>query len=141
MDRQLSLPTSHQPNPSSMPLTSAQRKLLEKTLKEERERALRILNRGIDDSAGASDRDRDGDLSSLPLHPADRGTDTMQEELEAANATRVSNELAEIDAALDRLYRDPESFGKCEDTGADIPLERLKIIPWARTCRQAEAES
>lgn len=121
-----------------MPLSANQRDQLEKLLKEERERALSILNRGIAENADESDTERDGDLSSIPFHPADRGTDTMQEELEASNATRVSNELAEIDEALERLYRSPESFGICEDTGADIPFERLQIIPWARTCKQAE---
>jgi RNA polymerase-binding transcription factor DksA len=70
---------------------------------------------------------------------ADRGTDTMQEEIEAANVTRESRELAEIDAALERLYTAPERFGTCEDTGREIPFARLDVIPWARTCSQAGA--
>jgi RNA polymerase-binding transcription factor DksA len=117
-----------------MSLTSNQRSQIEKLLKTERARALRILNRGIEDNSGEPDRDRDGDLSSVPFHPADRGTDTMQEELDAANASRISNELAEIDAALERLYVTPEKFGICEETGKDIPFRRLELIPWARTC-------
>ena len=60
----------------------------------------------------------------------------MQTELDASMATRVSRELAEIDAALDRLYRNPERFGICEDTGRDIPFERLDAVPWARTCEE-----
>jgi DnaK suppressor protein len=119
-------------------LTDEQRQHLERRLKEERARVLRLLNRSVDDHADENDQDRAGDLTLVPLHPADRGTDTMQDELDAANATRLSRELAEIDAALDRLYRTPEQFGRCEDTGRDIPFERLDIIPWARTCRQAE---
>jgi len=47
--------------------------------------------------------------------------------------------LAEIDAALDRLYRTPKQFGVCEATGQPIPFERLEIVPWARTCDQAGA--
>jgi RNA polymerase-binding transcription factor DksA len=74
----------------------------------------------------------------MPLHMADRGTDTMQQELDASNATRVSRELAEIDAALERLYQTPEEFGRCEETGKDIPFPRLDMIPWARTCEHAE---
>jgi RNA polymerase-binding transcription factor DksA len=57
----------------------------------------------------------------------------MQAELDASNATRVSRELAEIDAAIARLQETPEKYGVCEDTGADIPYERLELIPWART--------
>jgi RNA polymerase-binding transcription factor DksA len=121
-----------------MALSQAQREHLERRLKEERARALRTLNRSVDDSSGESEQDRAGDLSAVPLHMADRGTDTMRDEVNLANATRVSRELAEIDAALERLYKEPERFGICENTGRDIPFERLDIIPWARTCEQAE---
>ena len=65
----------------------------------------------------------------MPLHMADLGTDTMQQELDASNATRVSRELAEIDAALERLYQTPKKFGICEDTGKPIPLARLRSDP------------
>ena len=119
-------------------LTSEQREELEKRLQEERARATRALNRGLADRSGESEQDRSGNLSSVPFHPADLGTDTMDDELEASNATRVSNELAEIDAALERLYRNPEQFGICESTGREIPFERLQVIPWARTCDVAE---
>jgi DnaK suppressor protein len=69
----------------------------------------------------------------MPLHMADIGTDTMQEELGASNATRISRELAEIDAALERIYHSPETFGISESTGDEIPFKRLDMIPWART--------
>lgn len=121
-----------------MALTDKQRTHLEKRLRDERERALRSLNRSVETSAGATEEDRAGDLTSMPFHQADLGTDTMQEELDASNATRISRELAEIDAALERLYRDPQRFGVCEQTGEPIPFERLDIIPWARTCNGDE---
>jgi DnaK suppressor protein len=120
-----------------MPLSEIQRRHLEQRLQEERARALRTLNRSISESSDEDEQDRAGDLSLMPFHPADLGTDTMQAELDASNATRVSRELAEIDAALERLYHSPETFGICEDTGADIPYERLEVIPWARTCGDA----
>jgi DnaK suppressor protein len=121
-----------------MSLSASQRKHLERRLLEERSRAQRTLSRSVDEQAGGDEQDRSGDLTSMPLHMADRGTDTMQQELEASNATRVSRELAEIDAALERLYQTPDKFGICEDTGEDIPFARLDIIPWARTCEDAK---
>jgi DnaK suppressor protein len=124
-----------------MPLTDKQRRHLEKRLKEERARALKLVNSIVADRSGSSEQEGSGDLSVMPFHPADIGTDTMDEELDASNATRVSRELTEIDAALERLYRHPEKFGVCEDTGEEIPFERLDIIPWARTCDQAEESS
>ena len=122
-----------------MPLSEAQRRHLEELLKEERARAMRALNRSLTENSEDDEQDRSGDLTVMPFHPADLGTDTMQAELDAANDARISRELAEIDAALDRLYRSPEKFGICEDTGAEIPYARLEIIPWARTCGDSGA--
>ena len=117
-----------------MPLTATQRRHLARRLQEERTRALRTLNASVDEHSEADEQDRSGNLSVMPLHPADLGTDTMQAELDASNATRVSRELAEIDAAIERLQKTPSKYGVCEDTGEDIPFERLDLIPWARTC-------
>jgi DnaK suppressor protein len=122
-----------------VPLSEAQRRHLEQLLKEERARAMRALNRSLTENSEDDEQDRSGDLTLMPFHPADLGTDTMQAELDAANDARISRELAEIDAALDRLYRSPEKFGICEDTGAEIPYARLEIIPWARTCGDSTA--
>jgi len=121
-----------------MSLSKAKRQHLERRLLEERVRALRILGGSVTENAREDEQDRTGDLTSMPLHPADLGTDTMQQELDASNSTRISRELAEIDAALERLYQTPKKFGICEDTGREIPLARLEMIPWARTCEQEE---
>ena len=118
---------------SSMTLSAKQLEHLERRLKEERSRALSTLNRSVDEFAGSTDQERSGDLTSMPLHMADVGTDTMQEEIEASNETRISRELADIDDALSRLYKSPDRFGISESTGAPIPFERLDAIPWART--------
>lgn len=116
-----------------MSLTKKQLKHLEARLKDERARALSLLNRSLADNSGSTDQDRSGELTSMPLHMADRGTDTMQHELDASNETRISRELAEIDAALARLYESPEKFGISEFSGDEIAFERLDAIPWART--------
>src|SRR6476660_4618415 len=122
-----------------MPLTATQRRHLARRLQQERARALRTLNASVEEHSETDEQDRAGNLSAVPLHPADLGTDTMQAELDASNATRVSRELAEIDAAIERLYRDPEHFGICEKTGEPIPFGRLEIIPWARTASDASS--
>jgi RNA polymerase-binding transcription factor DksA len=116
-----------------MSLTNEQRSHLENRLRDERARALQLLNRIVADRSSSSEQEGSGDLTLMPLHPADIGTDTMDEELDESNATRVSRELTEIDAALERLYKSPANFGLCDD-GREIPFERLDIIPWARTC-------
>jgi DnaK suppressor protein len=115
-----------------MALSAEQRTQIEQRLQEERTRALQTL-RGLEaDQSGDTVQDEAGDLTKVPFHPADLGTDTMDSELDASNVTRTSRELADIDDALDRLYRTPEKFGVTDD-GKVIPFERLVIIPWART--------
>ncbi len=116
-----------------MALTNAQRDHIEKRLHEERERSLQVLN-GILADTSQTEQDAAGDLSTMPFHPADLATDEINREVDESNATRASRELAEIDAALERLYKSPADFGVCEEDGLEIPFERLDIIPWARTC-------
>ncbi len=122
-----------------MSLTDAQRRHLERRLQEERAQLRRALDRSLAVQESDDEQDRAGDLSKVPFHLADLGTDTIDAELETSNETRMSRELAEIDAALGRLYEAPERFGVCEDTGRPIPFERLDLVPWARTCEQAGA--
>src|SRR4051812_42383846 len=105
-----------------MPLTSDQREHLEKRLREDRDRTIKLLNAIVAERARTSEQDAAGDLTLMPLHPADIGTDTMNEELDQSNATRATQELNEIDAALERLYRNPTHFGLCDD-GREIPFE------------------
>ena len=118
-----------------MPLTTEQRTHLERRLREERDRTIKLLNGIFADRSSTSEQAAAGDLTLMPLHPADIGTDSMNEELDESNATRASRELNEIDAALERLYKFPERFGLSDD-GREIPFERLDIIPWARTADQ-----
>jgi DnaK suppressor protein len=116
----------------SMPLTAAQLKHLEMRLNDERARLLGQLHEFTDTESVEDSQDLAGDLSKFPTHPADIGTDMANEELEASISTRVSAEISEIDAALDRITTSPETFGVDEQTGDDIPFERLDIIPYAR---------
>ena len=105
----------------------------ERRLLDERARVTDVLRRGQVEAGGEEARDQAGDLSAFPFHPADLGTDEMQRELDDAVASQEAATLAEIDAALERLYRTPERFGVDERTGEAIPRERLELIPWART--------
>ncbi|HTR76675.1 MAG TPA: hypothetical protein VMH39_01135 [Gemmatimonadaceae bacterium] len=110
----------------------SQRKHIERRLLEERSRATRMLA-AYAEAARDTSQDQAGDLSKMPYHPADEGTDTAQTEFDAANAARETAILEEIDEALRRLYEEPERFGRADDTGEEIPFARLDIIPWAHT--------
>lgn len=113
-------------------LTKSQRAHLGKRLLEERERVLQALGQ-YNRELGDTDQEAAGELSKFPLHMADEGTDTFDRELDAQEASRLSGELAEIDAALERFNQTPDRFGRDERTGEEIPFARLDVIPWART--------
>ena len=119
-----------------MALSADQLKHFETRLLEERAALQQELQRYTGAEAADDEQEQSGDLSKVPFHPADLGTDTIDQEIEASNATRESVELAEIDAALRRLYETPEKFGMDENTNTPISLERLEIIPWARAGMQ-----
>lgn len=73
-----------------------------------------------------------GNLSNLPLHLADLGTDTFEQEMSAsllANARQLQTEVA---AALDRFEHG--TFGKCERCGNAIGKGRLEAAPYTRYC-------
>lgn len=122
----------------TMALTQEQRQHVVERLLEERARVLSVLRRFDDDSA-TSLTAAAGDLSDYPFHLADHGTDSYDQEMDTVEAERASRELEEITDALRRLYQDPDRFGICENTGDPIPLERLEIVPWARTCVETDS--
>jgi DnaK suppressor protein len=122
----------------AMAMNEAQRHRIEQRLHEERERVLAIIRR-FDEDRDTTLTAASGDLSDYPFHIADHGTDSYDQEMDTVMAERASRELEEIDDALRRLFEQPERFGVCENTGEPIPLERLELVPWARTCVEADA--
>ena len=115
-----------------MAFTTVQLTHFEKRLHEERARLVEELNAFEDVEHSDDNQGLAGDLSTMPTHPADLGTDAINEAIEVSIGTRVSAELAEIDAALDRIVTAPATFGIDEETGSPIPFERLDLIPYAR---------
>jgi len=114
-------------------LSAKQLAHFEKRLLEERKLALRELGQ-LGEALGAGMTEADGDLTNYPFHMADQGTDTMEQEKNFVLASQGGRLLWSIDEALRRLYRSPETFGRCESCGQLIAYERLDALPYARTC-------
>ncbi len=76
--------------------------------------------------------DASGDLSSMPIHMADLGTDNYEQEFALGLMDSERRILHEIDAALERIAQG--TYGICEGTGEPIPRARLEAQPWARYC-------
>lgn len=105
----------------------------EKRLMEERKRVLRELGQ-YSETFASTLQGADGDLSAYSFHMADQGTDAMEREKAFLFASQEGRFLWHIDEALRRLYRTPETFGKCHNCGADIAYDRLDALPHARYC-------
>ncbi|HXY31312.1 MAG TPA: TraR/DksA C4-type zinc finger protein [Gemmatimonadaceae bacterium] len=118
---------------SSKPMTKKMLAHFEKRLLEERKRVLKELGQ-YSETFNATPQSADGDLSSYSFHMADQGTDAMEREKAFLFASQEGRFLWHIDEALRRLYRSPETFGKCQNCGEDIDFERLDALPHARLC-------
>ena len=77
-------------------------------------------------------RDAAGDLSSMPIHMADLGTDNFELEFTLGLIEGERTILKEIDEALERIRNN--TYGICLATGKPIGKARLKAKPWAKYC-------
>ena len=75
-----------------------------------------------------------GELSSMPVHLADIGTDSYEQEFSLGLMAEERKTLVEIQQALTRIQNG--TFGFCEGLGTPIEENRLEAIPW--TCYSLE---
>jgi len=69
-------------------------------------------------------------LSTLPIHMADMGTDNYEQEFTLGLVETERRLLREINHALGKIQNG--TFGICEGTGKPISKARLEVQPWAR---------
>ncbi|HEC04384.1 MAG TPA: TraR/DksA family transcriptional regulator [Phycisphaerales bacterium] len=113
-------------------LTAADREQFKRMLLEKRREILRNVNEFEDEALRKSRLDACGDLSSMPIHMADLGTDNYEQEFALGLMDGERKLLREIDTALARIEK--KTYGTCEGTGKPIGKARLKAKPWARHC-------
>lgn len=69
-------------------------------------------------------------LSNLPIHMADMGTDNYEQEFTLGLVQKDRDLLKEINLALAKIQNG--TYGLCEGTGLPIIKERLEFQPWVR---------
>ena len=79
----------------------------------------------------ASEGDESSELADYDQHPADAASDTFEREKDLSILEQLESELAELQAALERI--DNGTYGVDERTGAPIDPARLDALPAART--------
>lgn len=88
---------------------------------------------------GAAGGQGANELSNVPMHLADNGT---EENLYDLNATLLENETylaAEATEALQRI--EDGTYGVCESCGDKIALARLDAIPYTRYCLECAEDA
>lgn len=73
-----------------------------------------------------------GDLSSMPIHMADIGSDNFEQEFTLSLMETDGVTLGQIEASLERI--EDGTYGLCEECGVKIPKARLSAIPYATLC-------
>jgi RNA polymerase-binding transcription factor DksA len=71
-----------------------------------------------------------GELSKMPVHLADVGTDSYEQEFNLGLVAEERKTLFDIQHAMDRIA--DGTFGICEGLGTPIESNRLEAIPWTR---------
>jgi DnaK suppressor protein len=80
--------------------------------------------------------DKELESSGDEIDTASRGAEKeMYFELAAADKITMSA----IDDAIGKMEKG--IYSKCESCAKDIPIQRLKAIPWSRYCIQCQEES
>jgi len=113
-------------------LSAADAKHFKELLLEKRREILKNVTEFEDEALRKSRLDATGDLSCMPIHMADLGTDNYEQEFALGLMDSERKLLREIDSALGRI--DKKTYGICEGTGKSIPRARLEAQPWARYC-------
>lgn len=73
-----------------------------------------------------------GDLSSMPIHMADIGTDNFEQEFTLSLMATEEGTLDMIEAALERI--EDGVYGTCQECGGPIKKTRLNAIPYTPFC-------
>jgi RNA polymerase-binding protein DksA len=105
-------------------------------VENERVYALRDLLRHLRSETLARVRDRRHEQNEAVTPPPGDELDVARSLAEVETAAslieRAEDRLKAIDSALGKLEQG--RYGECEDCGSEIPIERLRVLPFATRC-------
>src|ERR1700734_3244717 len=90
------------------------------------------VNQLADSALKKTRSELNGDLSSMPIHMADLGSDNYEQEFTLSLMENEEGTLEAIEMALERI--EDATYGQCDECGVKIPKARLNAIPYAPTC-------
>jgi DnaK suppressor protein len=102
------------------------------TLQGLRARLRGDLNQMTDEALHWDNAGGTGNLSNVPLHMADLGTDNYDQEFTLG---LIENEQGTLELVVEALGRmEKGTFGQCVECDEPISKPRLQAIPYARHC-------
>jgi DnaK suppressor protein len=114
------------PKKNQAGLTSKELDVFRDLLLEKRRELIGDMNSMEREALAAAE----GNLSTLPIHMADMGTDNYEQEFTLGLVEKDRVLLREINHALAKIQNG--SYGICEGNGQPIGKVRLEAQPWAR---------
>ncbi len=85
-----------------------------------------------DEALKRNRQEASGDLSTMPIHMADIGSDTFEQDFTLTLMESEEKTLIKIETALTRI--EEGTYGTCESCGGVIPKTRLHALPYALLC-------
>ncbi len=113
-------------------MKAAELKVFKTTLEAMRSRLRGDVSTMADAALRKTRSEASGDLSSMPIHMADIGSDAYEQEFTLSLMANEEDTLAMVEQALQRI-RD-RKFGVCEECESVISKKRLEAIPFASLC-------
>lgn len=111
-------------------------------LLDERENLTRRIDFIDGQGLGVAMEDSIGELSTCDNHPADIGSELFERSKDFALRENAMLAVAAIDRALAKIENG--TYGKCDNCGREIPLERLEAVPstvCCKKCKEAEEKN
>ncbi|MFM8735851.1 MAG: TraR/DksA family transcriptional regulator [Pirellulales bacterium] len=113
-------------------MKAAELKVFRTTLEALRARLRGDVSTMADAALRHSGTDANGDLSRMPIHMADVGSDAYEQEFTLSLMANEEETLDLVERALERIKE--KRFGTCEECGGVIAKKRLEAIPFAAMC-------
>ena len=113
-------------------LKSAEVESFREMLQGLRSRLRGDLSQMTDEALRRDQPESSGNLSNVPLHMADVGTENYDQEFTLSLIENDQDTLGQIHAALVRI--DAGTYGRCEECGEMIAKPRLQALPYTKHC-------
>ena len=92
------------------------------------------LDQMTDEALRRHQPDSSGNLSNVPLHMADVGTENYDQEFTLGLIENEQGTLELVHEAIGRI--EAGTFGRCQECGEPIAKPRLQALPYTRHCIQ-----